>query len=86
MIRFEDKKGSEDLFIHAENTQTNSVKGNQSISVGGKRDVTVTKQDTENYDGQREVNVKTPCSTCTTPTSSWTTSRRSSSSMRAPRR
>jgi type VI secretion system secreted protein VgrG len=58
-IRFEDKKGEEDLFIHAENTQTTSVKGNQSISVGGKRDVTVTKQDTENYDGQREVNVKT---------------------------
>ncbi len=58
-IRFEDKKGSEELYVQAENAHTVNVKGSQSISVGGKRDVTVAKQDTENYDGQREVNVKT---------------------------
>lgn len=41
-IRFEDKKGHEDLFIHAERSQTTVVKGSQSISVGGDRSVTVT--------------------------------------------
>jgi type VI secretion system secreted protein VgrG len=58
-IRFEDKKGAEELFVQAEKTHTVNVKGSQSISVAGKRDVTVTQQDTENYNGQREVNVKT---------------------------
>jgi type VI secretion system secreted protein VgrG len=40
-IRFEDRKGAEDLFIHAENTQTTVVKGSQSIAVGGNRSVAV---------------------------------------------
>jgi type VI secretion system secreted protein VgrG len=40
-IRFEDRKGHEDLFLHAEKTQTTVVKGSQSISVGGDRSVGV---------------------------------------------
>jgi type VI secretion system secreted protein VgrG len=40
-IRFEDKKGSEELFIQAEKTQTTKVKGSQSVSVGGSRGLSV---------------------------------------------
>jgi type VI secretion system secreted protein VgrG len=40
MIRFEDKKGSEDLLIHAERTMHNSVEGSQFITVGGDRHIT----------------------------------------------
>ncbi len=64
-IRFEDKKGSEDLFIHAEKTQTTKVKQSQSISVGASRSVTVgdtqtitvTKKETEKYLDEREMTV-----------------------------
>ena len=38
-IRFEDKKGSEDLLIHAERTMHNSVEGFQYITVGGNRNI-----------------------------------------------
>jgi type VI secretion system secreted protein VgrG len=64
-IRFEDKKGSEDLFIHAEKTQTTKVKQSQSISVGGSRSVsvgdtqstTVAKKETQTYQDDREMTV-----------------------------
>lgn len=64
-IRFEDKKGSEDLFIHAERTQTTKVKQSQSICVGASRSVTVgdtqtitvTKKETEKYLDAREMTV-----------------------------
>ncbi len=39
-IRFEDKKGSEDLLIHAERTMHNSVEASQFITVGGDRHIT----------------------------------------------
>lgn len=39
-IKFDDKKGHEDLTIHAENTMHNSVEGNQYITVGGNRNIT----------------------------------------------
>ena len=45
-IRFEDKKGSEELFIQAERSQTTLVKGTQSISIGGDRSLTVTGKET----------------------------------------
>jgi type VI secretion system secreted protein VgrG len=45
-IRFEDLKGSEELYIQAERAQTTVVKGSQSISVGGDRSVTVTRDET----------------------------------------
>jgi type VI secretion system secreted protein VgrG len=64
-IRFEDKKGSEELFIHAEKTQTTKVKQSQSISVGGSRSVsvgdtqstTVAKKETQTYNDAREMTV-----------------------------
>jgi type VI secretion system secreted protein VgrG len=39
-IRLEDKKGSEDLLIHAERTMHNSVEASQFITVGGDRHIT----------------------------------------------
>ncbi len=39
-IRFEDKKGHEDLLIHAESTMHNSVEASQFITVGGDRHIT----------------------------------------------
>lgn len=39
-IKFDDKKGQEDLTIHAENVMHNSVEGNQYITVGGNRNIT----------------------------------------------
>ena len=38
-IRFEDKKGSEDLLIHAERTMHNSVEASQFITVGNNRHI-----------------------------------------------
>lgn len=51
-IRFEDKKGSEDLFLHAEKTQTTHVKGSQSITVGGSRTVTVKGEEVHTVTGK----------------------------------
>jgi type VI secretion system secreted protein VgrG len=45
MLRFEDKKGSEDLLIHAERTMHNSVEANQYITVGGDRHITTGSED-----------------------------------------
>jgi type VI secretion system secreted protein VgrG len=64
-IRFEDKKGAEELFIHAEKTQTTKVKGNQSItvdgsrsvSVGGEQSTSVTKNETQTYKADRKMDV-----------------------------
>jgi type VI secretion system secreted protein VgrG len=49
-IRFEDKKGAEDLHIQAEKDQTTLIKHNQTI--------TVTNQLTETYGGGRETTVQ----------------------------
>jgi type VI secretion system secreted protein VgrG len=73
-IRFEDKKGSEELFIQAEKDQTTKVKHNQSISVGADRSVsvggnesisvqgtrssTITKKETQTFNDAREMKVK----------------------------
>ncbi len=72
-IRFEDKKGSEELFIQAEKTQTTNVKGSQSISVAGSRSIsvggdestsvtgnrsaTITKNETQTFKADRKMNV-----------------------------
>jgi type VI secretion system secreted protein VgrG len=64
-IRFEDKLGSEELFIQAEKTQTTKVKGSQSISVDGSRSIsvggdqstTVTKNETQTYKAERKMEV-----------------------------
>jgi type VI secretion system secreted protein VgrG len=72
-IRFEDKKGSEELHIQAEKDQTTHVKHNQtisvdadrSISVGGNestavtgtRSATITKKETQTFNDAREMTV-----------------------------
>ncbi len=72
-IRFEDKKGSEELHIQAEKDQTTHVKHNQSISVGADRSVsvggnesisvtgtrtsTITKKETQTFKADREMRV-----------------------------
>jgi type VI secretion system secreted protein VgrG len=40
MFRFEDKKGSEDVLLHAEKTMHNSVEASQFITVGVNRNIT----------------------------------------------
>jgi type VI secretion system secreted protein VgrG len=65
-IRFEDKKGEEELFIQAEKTQTTKVKGSQSISVGGSQNIKVANTRTvivdndveEKYDAKHTITVK----------------------------
>jgi type VI secretion system secreted protein VgrG len=56
-IRFEDKKGAEELFIQAEKTQTTKVKGSQSISVGGSRSLSVGGNDSTTVGKNRETTV-----------------------------
>jgi len=55
MIRFEDKKDSEDLLIHAERTMHNSVEASQFITVGGDRHITTGGTD---KDGNKSGDVK----------------------------
>jgi len=65
-IRFEDKKGEEELYIHAEKTQTTKVEGSQSVtvdgsrsvSVGGDQSTTVTQNETQTYNAKRTMSVK----------------------------
>jgi len=64
-IRFEDKKGSEELFIQAEKTQRTKVKGDQIITVDGFRSVsvvgaqstTVTGNEAQTYQANRTMDV-----------------------------
>jgi type VI secretion system secreted protein VgrG len=72
-IRFEDKKGKEELHVQAEKDHSTLVKHNQSISVGadrsvsvggnesisvsGSRTTTVTKKETETFSDVREMTV-----------------------------
>lgn len=64
-IRFEDKKGQEDLFIQAEKTQTTKVKQSQTItvgadrscSVGGNESVTVSKDRSVHVTGNQSVTI-----------------------------
>ncbi len=73
-IRFEDKKGSEELFIQAEKDQNTKVKhsqsisvgadrsvsvgGNESISVTGTRSSTISKKETQTFKAAREMTVE----------------------------
>jgi type VI secretion system secreted protein VgrG len=64
-LRFEDKKGEEELFIQAERKQTTNVKGDQSISVALSRTIsvagdqltTVTGNERQVYEAEREMEV-----------------------------
>lgn len=42
-LRFEDKKGSELVFLHAEKDHTREVENDESVTVSGKQTITVTK-------------------------------------------
>jgi len=65
-IRFEDKKGQEEIFTHAqkdqnevvENNMSTTVKANQSISVGGNRSKSVTGNQTDSIDGTHKQTIK----------------------------
>lgn len=46
-IRFEDKKGEEELYVHAERNLTGIVEAEESRSVGASRTTTIHKNDTE---------------------------------------
>lgn len=46
-IRFEDKKGNEELYVHAERNLTGIVEAEESRSVGASRTTTIYKNDTE---------------------------------------
>jgi type VI secretion system secreted protein VgrG len=64
-IRFEDKKGEEELFIQAENTQRTTVKGSQiisvvrsrTISVGEDQSTTVSGNEVQTYEADRKMDV-----------------------------
>ena len=56
-IRFEDKKGSEELHIQAEKDQLNHVKHNQSISVDGDRSISVGGNESTSVTGTRSATI-----------------------------
>jgi type VI secretion system secreted protein VgrG len=64
-LRFEDKKGKEELHIQAERDMSTYVKRNQStrvdgdrsVSVGGNQSTTVTKNETQTYQAERSMTV-----------------------------
>ncbi len=56
-IRFEDKKGSEELYIHAEKNHTNITESSRSESVGYNRSLTVGHDKTEQVNNDKTVTV-----------------------------
>ena len=56
-IRFEDKKGSEELHVQAERDHSTLVKRNQSLSVGGDRSVSVSGNETVSVSGTRSTTI-----------------------------
>ena len=57
-IRFEDKKGKEQVFIHAERNQDIRVKSNTFESIGNERHLTVKKDQLEKVEGDKHQTVK----------------------------
>lgn len=58
-IRFEDKKGEEEVYIHAEKDQNNTVENNESTSVGTDRSEDVGNDETINIGNNRTETVGT---------------------------
>ncbi|MGH7439402.1 MAG: type VI secretion system Vgr family protein [Polyangiaceae bacterium] len=56
-IRFEDATGREDLYLHAQNTQTTVVEGDQSIDVRANRSLSVGGSETVTVTGGRSTTV-----------------------------
>lgn len=57
-LRFEDAAGNEEIFLHAQKTMTEVVKGSWSQSVGGGRSATVGGTDTATVSGAQILDVK----------------------------
>jgi type VI secretion system secreted protein VgrG len=57
-IRFEDKKGSEQLFLHAERNQDNRVKKDSLEWIGENRHLIVKKDQKEKVEGDKHLTVK----------------------------
>jgi type VI secretion system secreted protein VgrG len=57
-IRFEDKKGEEQLFLHAENTLDSRAKGPSREFVGGKRHLIVKEDQLEKVEGDKHLTVQ----------------------------
>jgi type VI secretion system secreted protein VgrG len=57
-IRFEDKKGSEQLFIHAEKNQDLRIKNDEFEWVGNERHLIVKKDQLEKVEGDKHLQVK----------------------------
>jgi len=56
-IRFEDKKGSEELHIQAEKDMSELIKNDQSTSIGHDRTVSIKRNDTLNVTGDQFVHI-----------------------------
>ena len=57
-LRFEDKKGSEEILIHAEKDHTITVENNRTMSVGGDESTTITGDETRTVsEGDQKVTV-----------------------------
>jgi type VI secretion system secreted protein VgrG len=57
-IRFEDKKGKEQVFIHAERNQDVRVKADRMVSIGGTTNLSVGKDQIEKIEGDKHLHVK----------------------------
>lgn len=57
-LRFEDAAGDEEVFIHAQKTMTEVVKGSRSLSVGGGRSASIGGDDSRTVSGAQTLTVK----------------------------
>jgi type VI secretion system secreted protein VgrG len=56
-IRFEDKAGEEQIFVHAQNSYDQKIKGSRRESVGGSRHLTVKKKKLEKIEEDKHLKV-----------------------------
>jgi type VI secretion system secreted protein VgrG len=56
-LRFEDKKGAEEIVVHAERNLSTSVEADESRSVGNDRSVTIGRNETEHIKGAQEITI-----------------------------
>ena len=54
-FRFEDKKGDEEVFLHAEKNNTIEVKADEDHTIGGNHTITIDKDDSKTVKGKQEV-------------------------------
>jgi len=56
-LRFEDKKGDEEVFLHAEKHNLIEVKGDEDHTIGGSHTITIDKDDSKTVKGKQELQV-----------------------------